>query len=43
MYYEISAVRIVNFKQLGRNHFEFVEQYGETVFRTTKIRFHYKY
>ena len=43
MYYEISAQRIVNFKQLGRNHFEFVEQYSDSVFRTTKVRFHYKY
>jgi hypothetical protein len=43
MYYEISADRIIGFKQLGRNHFEFIEQYGETVYRITKIRFHYKY
>jgi hypothetical protein len=43
MYYEISADRIANFKQLGRNQFEFIEQYSETVFRITKIRFHYKY
>ncbi|TBX70399.1 hypothetical protein EZL74_04280 [Flavobacterium silvisoli] len=43
MYYEISADRIANFKQLGRNEFEFIEQYSETVFRITKIRFHYKY
>ena len=43
VYYEISADRIANFKQLGRNEFEFIEQYSETVFRITKIRFHYKY
>lgn len=43
MYYEISAVRIINFKQLGRNHFEFIEVYSPSVFRITKIRFHYKY
>ncbi|MGL2966390.1 hypothetical protein [Flavobacterium sp. XGLA_31] len=43
MYYEISADRIVSFQQNGRNQFEFIEQYGETVFRITKIRFHYKY
>ncbi|WP_162127382.1 hypothetical protein [Flavobacterium phycosphaerae] len=43
MYYEISADRIANFKQLGRNQFEFIEQYSATVFRITKIRFHYKY
>jgi hypothetical protein len=28
---------------LGRHKFEFIEQYSETVFRITKIRFHYKY
>jgi len=43
MYYEISADRIISFKQLGRNNFEFIEQYAETVLRITKIRFHYKY
>ncbi len=43
MYYEISGERIIEFKQPGRNKFEFIEQYGETVFRITKIRFHYKY
>jgi hypothetical protein len=43
MYYEIAADRIIDFKQLGRNHFEFIEQYGESVYRITKIRFHYKY
>ena len=43
MYYEISGERIIDFKQLGRNKFEFIEQYSETVFRITKIRFHYKY
>jgi len=42
-YYEISADRIIDFKQLGRNHFEFIEHYGATVYRITKIRFHYKY
>lgn len=42
-YYEISAERIIDFKKTGRNKFEFIEQYGETVFRITKIRFHYKY
>lgn len=42
-YFEISAERIIDFKQTGRNKFEFIEQYGETVFRITKIRFHYKY
>lgn len=43
MYYEISGERIIEFKRPGRNKFEFIEQYGETVFRITKIRFHYKY
>ena len=43
MYYEISARIIVNFKQPGRNSFEFIEQYSESVFRITKIKFHYKY
>lgn len=42
-YYEISADKIIGFKQSGRHKFEFIEQYGETVFRITKIRFHYKY
>lgn len=42
-YYEISADRIIDFKQLGRNHFEFIELYGESVYRITKVRFHYKY
>ncbi len=43
MYYEISGEKIIDFKQPGRNKFEFIEQYGENVFRITKIRFHYKY
>jgi hypothetical protein len=43
MYYEISASNIINFEKLGRNKFQFIEKYGETVFRITKIRFHYKY
>jgi len=43
MYYEISGERIIDFKQLGRHKFEFIEQYSETVFRITKIRFHSKY
>jgi hypothetical protein len=42
-YYEISGDRIIDFKKAGRNKFEFIEQYSETVFRITKIRFHYKY
>ncbi len=43
MYYEISAKNIIELKQSGRNKFEFIEQYSETVFRITKVRFHYKY
>ena len=43
MYYEISAKIIVDFKQPGRNSFEFIEQYSPTVFRVTKIKFHYRY
>jgi hypothetical protein len=43
MYYEISGERIIDFKQPGRNKFEFIEQYSESVFRITKFRFHYKY
>jgi hypothetical protein len=42
-YYEISASNITSFKKLGRNKFEFVEKYGDSVFRITKIRFNYKY
>ena len=43
MYYEISADKIIDFKQPGRHKYEFIEQYSETVFRITKIRFHNKY
>jgi type I site-specific restriction-modification system R (restriction) subunit len=42
-YFEIAAEKLIDFKQPGRNKFEFIEQYGETVFRITMIRFHYKY
>lgn len=42
-YYEISGDRIIDFRKNGRNKFEFIEQYSETVYRITKIRFHYKY
>ncbi len=43
MYYEISARLIIDFKQPARNTFEFVEQYGSTVYRITKIKFNYRY
>lgn len=42
-YYEVSADKIIQFKQPGRHKYEFIEQYSETVFRITKIRFHSKY
>ncbi len=42
-YYEIAASNIISLESLGRNKFQFIEKYGETVFRITKIRFHYKY
>jgi len=42
-YYEISAENIISLEQPGRNKFEFIEQYGNSVFRITKIKFHYKY
>lgn len=42
-YYELDAHAIVSLSQPGRHKFEFVEQLGETVFRITKLRFHYKY
>ncbi|AWG27147.1 hypothetical protein [Flavobacterium kingsejongi] len=41
MYYEISAARIVNFEQKGRNVFEFIEIYSDSVFRITTLKFHY--
>ncbi len=43
MYYEIAAEKIIDFKQPGRHTYEFIEQYGESVWRITKIRFHHKY
>ena len=43
MYYEIAATNIISLEKLGRNKFEFIEKYADSVFRITKIRFHYKY
>jgi hypothetical protein len=43
IYYEISANTIISLTEPGRNKFEFIEQYTTSVFRITKIRFHYKY
>ena len=42
-YFEISAEKIIGFRKTGRNKFEFTEKYSDTVYRITKIRFHYKY
>lgn len=41
-YYEIAAGTIVSFEQPGQNIFEFIERYGDTVYRITKIKFHLK-
>ncbi len=43
LYYEIDAQRITSFTKTGRHKVEFIEQYSETVFRITKMRFHNKY
>jgi len=43
MYYEISAPILVDFKQPSRHVYEFVELYGGTVYRITKVKFHSKY
>ena len=43
MYYEIAAGIIIDFKQPALHTYEFVEQYGDYVFRITKIKFHSKY
>lgn len=43
MYYEISAERIVDFKQPARHTFEFIELYGMNVYRITKIKFTSRY
>ena len=43
MYYEMSAGALFDFKEPARNTFEFVEVYGDRVFRITKIKFHYNY
>ncbi len=42
-YFEISAEKIISLTQKGRNKFEFIELYGNSVFRITKIKFYYKY
>ncbi len=42
-YFEIAAENIINLEILGRNKFQFTEQYSDSIFRITKIRFHYKY
>lgn len=43
MYYEISARILVDFKQPYRHVYEFVELYGDSVYRITKVKFHSKY
>ncbi len=43
MYYEISAGILVDFKQPARHTFEFIELYGVSVYRITKVKFHSKY
>jgi hypothetical protein len=43
VYYEIAAEKLISFKKTGRNSFEFIEKYGESVFRITRIRFKYNY
>ncbi|MGV9004185.1 hypothetical protein [Flavobacterium sp.] len=43
LYYEMAAEKIISLNQLGRNNFEFIEQYSDSVFRITKLKFHYKY
>ncbi len=43
IYFEISATNIISFDIIGRNKFVFTEKYGNSVYRITKIRFHYKY
>jgi len=43
LYYELNAHAILSLNQLGRHKFEFIEQLSESVFRITKLRFHYKY
>lgn len=42
-YYEISAVKLVDFKKPGRHSYEFVELYGDMVYRITRITFSNKY
>lgn len=42
-YYEISAGKLVDFKQPSRHSYEFVELYGDMVYRITRIKFHSKY
>lgn len=43
LYYEMAAEKIIGLNQLGRNNFEFIEQYSESVFRITRLKFQYKY
>ena len=43
MYYEIAAATLIDFKQPARDSYEFIELYGTSVYRITKIKFHTKY
>lgn len=43
LYYEMAAEKIIALNELGRNKFEFIEQYSESVFRITRLKFQYKY
>jgi PDZ domain-containing secreted protein len=43
LYYEMAAEKIVALNELGRNNFEFIEQYSDTVFRITRLKFQYRY
>jgi len=43
MYYEISAERLVDFKQPARHTYEFIELYGLNVYRITKVAFQSRY
>jgi hypothetical protein len=43
VYYEIAAEKIIDFKHPGRHNYEFIEQYGFSVYRITRLHFRSKY
>lgn len=43
VYYEIAAEKIIDFKHPGRHKYEFVEQYGFSVYRITRLHFRSNY